>query len=60
MMFFKNRCYNGGSKHNYKPRYEEKPYPGPVKATGLGRSLIYFDIYVHDICTWCGKTVEKK
>jgi len=60
------KCYNGGSKHNFEPRYDEVPsgyewrssYPPPV-AEDL-KNLTTHKKYVKDICTWCGKGVLKK
>ena len=63
---FKNRCYNGGKKHNFKPRYDEQTHdkfeyvqtdrmsPDDIKR------LLTLNVYVRDVCTWCGKPIEKK
>lgn len=65
-MFFKNRCYNSGRKHNYKARYdiiESNPnvsddvlftIPSFDKATIIEASKATQRIYKYDICTWCG------
>lgn len=62
MKFFKrNRCYNGGNQHNFKARHDECPYGGRLKVDGVLnlRRLLYYNVYVRDICTWCGKIVER-
>jgi hypothetical protein len=63
---FRSRCYNGGQKHNFEERYESRFPPG---FNGIGHykggDLIGYveshkeQIYVRDICLWCGKTVER-
>ena len=63
-LFLKNRCYNGGSKHKFKPRYDEVPNNKEVHICDASaeetRSLIYYNVYLFDICIWCGEKVEKK
>ena len=60
----KNRCYNGGKQHKFKPRYDEKPFDelknfeGNTTASGL-RSILFYDVYVCDICVWCGKKTNR-
>ena len=72
-MFHKNRCYNGGSQHKFEARYTEE---GINKESGGGftsfnikakgytveelKEALHKKIYLHDICVWCGKKVEKK
>jgi len=34
MKLFKNRCYNGGTKHNFQPRYSEKDRSDITKLKG--------------------------
>lgn len=58
---FKNRCYNGGSKHKFEARYEQIPNPSmeelkSLKAYGSGLDKLVLNRYVKDICTWCGKS----
>jgi len=62
MIFFKSRCYNGGTKHKYKPRFTEKEN-NKIKeyhTRFFGRDssslkdLLLHKEYVHDICQWCG------
>ena len=61
----KDRCYNGGNRHKFKARYEEKPIPHKqfeMEGTSMSalRKLLIIDSYVRDICVWCGKTIEKE
>lgn len=63
-MFRKNRCYNGGNKHNFKPTYTEEETTYMVrKASSVHpdylRSLMIKDVYVGSVCEWCGKVVNK-
>lgn len=70
-MFFRSRCYNGGKQHRFEARYSEKEFDNPatkvdipyspltapgvvVKGEALRRQKV-FDVYVHDICVWCGE-----
>jgi len=59
---FKNRCYNGGNRHNFKPRYTEKNRNLELSEyTGRDlRHLLTLNVYVGDVCVWCGKTVNDK
>ena len=64
-IFRNSRCYNGGSQHKFEPRFDEKPSGiGVTKLKNMWsediRSLLIINVYIHDICVWCGKTVEKK
>lgn len=59
---FKNRCYNGGKKHKYKPVFDEVHNPlseGGFTYKGLGdlRSLLVLDRYLKHVCEWCGRGV---
>ena len=59
---FKNRCYNGGTQHKFEARFEEKPrilerFKASVIDVEKLRKLITINIYLGDICVWCGKTV---
>jgi hypothetical protein len=63
-MFHKNRCYNGGNKHKFEPRYTEKEIVGLSKmsiksapAAADIRSLMLKKCYIYDICIWCGKLI---
>jgi len=56
------RCYNGGNKHKFKPRYDEQPRGGwaeEIYNIEDARKLLTYRIYVKDICTWCGKEIKK-
>lgn len=63
---FGNRCYNGGTRHNFKPRYTEQANPLMRRAEGKFctasevRSLMVLRVYAGDVCTWCGKVVNSK
>lgn len=66
MMFNKkNRCYNGGNQHNFIPRYDERERQSHIGYSNLVineeqvRKLVTINVYVRDICTWCGKTIER-
>jgi hypothetical protein len=67
-MFRKNRCYNGGNKHLFKPRYgeKEKQYnfksgvPHVFMSDEALRRVNLFDAYICDVCVWCGKIIERK
>jgi len=37
-MFFKNRCYTGGTRHNFSPRFNHKSTP-----CRAGRVTGYYD-----------------
>lgn len=66
-MFEKDKCYNGGNKHNFQPRYTEMATGiSPTKISGMTtteevkslRSLCINNVYIGDICVWCGKVVK--
>jgi hypothetical protein len=55
-------CYRGGLRHKFEPRYTEKTHPIKVsQVTGVPpsefRKLFVLQIYVKDVCVWCGKEV---
>jgi len=62
-----NKCYNGGSKHKFKARYEEVELEPKVTFRGIllpmsaeeYRKLLVKKVYVKDVCVWCGKTIKK-
>jgi len=66
MKLFKNRCYNGGTKHNFQPRYSEKDRSDITKLKGQfedseeARRFITLKIYVCDICEWCGERIKNE
>lgn len=64
---FKNRCYNGGNKHKFEPRYTEIDSKGPeLKFSGSNltpakiKAMLTNTQYVYDICVWCGKIIKKE
>ena len=53
------RCYNGGTRHNFEPRYDEAPRNLNVDSWGFDsrddiRELSIIRVYVKDVCVWCG------
>lgn len=52
----------GGCK--FEPRFEEAPYNTHINVKGTDaegmRSLMFYEVYVRDVCTTCGKTIERK
>ena len=59
-----SRCYNGGKKHKFIPRYSEVPigdceFKGVISHAVLKR-LIVTKIYICDICEWCGEKIKKE
>ena len=59
MWQIKNKCYNKGTKHNFEARYDEVPYPGKIEVARGGRDMLYYKIYVKDVCVWCGKEIKR-
>lgn len=64
IMFLKNRCYNGGQQHKFEPRYTEMDREKNIEVSNYlteegFRHLLTLQVYVRDICVWCGKTIEK-
>lgn len=64
MRLFKARCYHGGKLHNFVARYDEQPrVSGSINVEGCSpaelRKLIVIQVYVHDVCTWCGTVVKR-
>ena len=60
----KERCYNGGNKHKFVARYDEKETKitkmnGTLSAEEA-RKLLYYDVYVKDVCIWCGKEIKRE
>ncbi len=59
MNFLRKRCYNGGPKHKFQPRYSEEPLP--IESLDVARAsvsalkaLLIRKRYVMDVCVWCG------
>lgn len=52
-------------KHRYEPRYDEKPHGSlnGVNCSGYCmkelRTLIFYKVYVCDICTGCGHKINR-
>ena len=61
ILFNKTRCYNGGNKHKFEARYDEVPRDiSKIDITAYSlRECMYYNIYVKDICVWCGKEIKK-
>lgn len=58
----KSRCYHGGQRHFFMARYTEQQRGTSCKIEGhltadAMHSLMTLDVYVHDICIWCGKII---
>jgi len=61
-MFKSNKCYNGGLKHNFQPRYTENRNDREFEVKNFSgdlRKLIYYNVYECDVCIWCGKVIKK-
>ncbi len=63
-LFKRDRCYNGGKRHNFKSVYEEISNVDTVETSWYYsanefRKMFYDKIYVHDICRWCGDKVKR-
>ena len=55
-----SRCYNLGLKHNFQPRYDEVEMEHSAREiSGMYpadmRSLLVKNVYIYDICIWCGE-----
>lgn len=69
---FKDRCYKGGIRHKFSPRYHTV---GPTDHAMESLSRIFGESdtadlpecidaactqqYIYDICEWCGKIVKE-
>ncbi len=58
------KCVKGsGGQHKFEARFTEKDrgvhykHDGYMTAEEI-RKIITLNVYVHDICVWCGKTVR--
>ena len=64
-MFFRNRCYNGGLRHNFKARYSVRSkFPSGYTAKNVFADEIEAfkdreEEYIHDVCVWCGKVIKR-
>jgi hypothetical protein len=60
------RCYNGGKRHNFEPRFSEVQADhvkiGDIQFFNFEqlRSLCFYQKYLGDVCTWCGKTTHPR
>ena len=63
-----NKCYNGGSKHKFKARYEEVELEPKlsinesqllIMSAEEYRILLVKKVYVKDVCVWCGNSFNK-
>ena len=67
-MFNKNRCYNGGNRHKFEARYEEQECKSGVELSDCSfrpslndlRKLDILNVYIRDVCVWCGETIERR
>ena len=63
-LFRKDRCYNGGGRHKFEPRYD-KVARKDVSFEGYGFTVEDYIrlstniIYIYDICKWCAKKVKR-
>jgi len=55
------KCYKGGNRHKFRPRYEERIAHG-VKVNGYFkpnlrklRKCLFYQVYLYDVCEWCGR-----
>ena len=65
IIFFKSRCYNGGDKHKFLPRYTEKQITHKsihakkaILTIEQIKALTCYKEYLFDICEWCGKKIK--
>ena len=62
-LLLRDRCYNGGSHHKFEARYDEEPGNFSFTKTNYSaeaiRSLLFKNVYIKDICVWCGKEIKK-
>lgn len=62
MIFFKSRCYNGGSRHQFESRFDRTFPTDWEEIHGNGARTLEAAKefrYVCDVCTWCGKMVKR-
>ena len=68
-LFKSNKCCNGGTQHNFQPRYDEKSCPTTTHismcydsddaARIINASRNNESTYVKDVCVWCGKELNR-
>lgn len=61
----RDKCYQGGNKHNFEARYDEEP-AGDIEIEGGSsgqmdsiKKMCTKRKYVKDICTWCGEEIQR-
>lgn len=59
-----NTCLKGKA-HKFQPRYDEKPRNTPIGhikniTSEELHKLIYYKVYIHDICVRCGKVIKRE
>ena len=59
-LFNRNRCYNGGKKHKFKERTDIKTREYETHVDSDFKEILQVRIYIHDVCVWCGKSIERK
>lgn len=61
---FKNRCYNGGKRHNFEAVYNEedrgKDFSWGIADLDMIRRLMTLQVYVGHVCKWCGKLADEE
>ena len=65
MVIFKSRCYNGGNQHKFEPRYDEVPTSMRFRTEicytpKQWKAILHTNVYIHDICAWCGKVISRQ
>ena len=49
--------------HKFEPRYSEAPnvelFKGFYQMQNIAREILYYKIYIYDICVKCGKKITK-
>jgi len=50
--------------HKFESRYDEVPRPGPISVElmpgqKIDRTILFYNVYVRDVCVYCGQTVER-
>ena len=61
---FEKKCTNGGNHHKFEPRYDEVPSNINLKKIQYFeleevRKILILNVYVKDVCIWCGKEIKK-
>lgn len=61
---FGKKNKNTECSHKFEPRYDERANPNVLRMEGTVnvdemRKLVYYKVYVHDICVRCGKVIKR-